>query len=135
MCGMHECGKNLFIVVSWISKMAESTSSKVLACLFCPLCSNFQAETIHHLLSHLRIVHSNDSRFVVTCGLNGCATTSRSFPSLYSHIYRNHPGIIRKRKAVSQPSPTYRIGSGNSGNLTFDSETSGKSINFVLQIL
>jgi hypothetical protein len=42
-------------------------------------------------------VHSNDANFSVVCGLGGCATTSKSFPALYSHIYRRHPDVIKKR--------------------------------------
>ena len=65
----------------------------------CPirLCS-FQAPSINIILHHLRTVHSSDPNFLVTCGINGCATTSKSFSALYSHIYRHHPQIVRKRK-------------------------------------
>lgn len=63
----------------------------------CPLCK-FEGRTVQIVLSHIRLVHSNDPNFVVPCGLNGCATTSKSFGSLYSHIYRHHNDFIRKRK-------------------------------------
>lgn len=42
-------------------------------------------------------MHSSDANFSVTCGLHGCATTSKSFSALYTHIYRRHPHIIKKR--------------------------------------
>lgn len=63
----------------------------------CPLCS-FEAPSVPVILSHLRSVHSSDPHFNVTCGLGGCATTSKSFLALYSHIYRYHKDYIRKRK-------------------------------------
>lgn len=65
----------------------------------CPLCP-FEAGSIGSCLSHLRLYHFSDPRFRVTCGIGGCATTCRSFSSLYSHVYRRHKedGIIQKRK-------------------------------------
>ena len=60
----------------------------------------FQAPSMALNLSHLRIVHSSDSRFRAQCGIGGCTYTGRSFSSLYSHIYRKHPdsGVIQKRR-------------------------------------
>lgn len=49
------------------------------------------------VLSHLRIVHSHDPHFHMACGIGGCATTSKSFSALYSHIYHKHPELISKR--------------------------------------
>lgn len=63
----------------------------------CPLCT-FEAPNVTIFLRHLRTVHSSDPHFIVTCGLDGCTTTSKSFSSLYSHIYRRHPDFIKKRK-------------------------------------
>lgn len=65
----------------------------------CSLCGCFEYSTIPMLLSHLRIIHSSDPRFHVTCGVDGCSVTSRSFSALYSHIYRRHPGIVKKRQS------------------------------------
>ena len=64
----------------------------------CPMCS-FAAPSIATLLRHLRSVHSMDPHFHVTCGIDGCINTSKTFPALYSHIYRHHPnvGIISQR--------------------------------------
>ena len=51
-------------------------------------------------LSHLCLVHSNDSGFCVQCGINGCSYTVKSFSAVYSHIYRIHldSGVIQKRR-------------------------------------
>ena len=64
----------------------------------CPLC-DFRSPTTPLLLSHLRSVHSSDPQFNVTCGINGCTVSSRSFSALYSHIYRHRPneGVVSKR--------------------------------------
>ena len=65
------------------------------------MCS-FECPSIAVLLSHLRLVHSSDPRFLVCCGINSCTVTSRSFSSLYTHVYRHHPGEgIRRRSANS----------------------------------
>ena len=82
--------------------MDQRDISKTLALKQCPLCA-FEARPVPLVLSHLRMVHSSDPHFIVTCGLNGCVTTSKSFTALYSHIYRNHPDAINKKRNVSSP--------------------------------
>ena len=62
----------------------------------CPLCS-YNATTIQSILSHIRAFHANDPNFCVPCGLDGCATSLRSFSALYSHVYRHHSEFIKKR--------------------------------------
>jgi hypothetical protein len=58
----------------------------------------FEAPSVALVLSHLRLVHSNDPHFVVLCG---CSKTSRSFTALYSHIYRHHHDLIQARGSHS----------------------------------
>ena len=84
--------------------MAASSSRTAVASKICPLCS-FRTLSVPGVLSHLRCVHSHDPHFLVTCGLKGCATTSRSFSALYSHIYRKHPDVITRRKPVMVHQP------------------------------
>ena len=61
---------------------------------------SFEFTSIAILLSHLRLVHSSDPRFLVCCGINSCTVTSKSFSSLYTHVYRHHPSPgIRRRSA------------------------------------
>ena len=68
----------------------------------CPMCS-FESPTRALNLSHLHLVQRNDPRFNMLCGIGGCTHTSRTFSSLYSHIYRSHRdcGIIEKRGECS----------------------------------
>ena len=58
-------------------------------CYTCQLCS-FQVPAKPLLLTHLRLAHSNDPRFSVRCGIDGCCYTAKKFSSLYSHVYRKH---------------------------------------------
>jgi hypothetical protein len=69
----------------------------------CPMCT-FEARSLKIVLSHLRSVHSNDPRFNVMCGLEGCSSTFTTFSALYSHIYRRHPssGIVSSEKYTFQ---------------------------------
>ena len=46
--------------------------------VFCPLCG-FQSQTLPQSLSHLRLLHRNDPRFSVRCGVSGCLYTGKSF--------------------------------------------------------
>ena len=68
----------------------------------CPMCT-FKDCLIKIMLSHLCSVHSNDPRFNVMCGLEGCSSTFRAFSALYSHI-RHHPsrGIVSSDKYTFQ---------------------------------
>ena len=63
----------------------------------CPLCSHSTSTTIQGVLSHIRAFHANYPNFCLTCGLSGCATSSKSFSGFYSHIYRHHSDYISKR--------------------------------------
>lgn len=79
----------------------------------CHLCT-FESLSVSGILGHLRRIHSSDPHFIVRCGLDGCASTFRSFSASYSHIYRHHPGVIKKRDRVEASKPTqYPIEDGN----------------------
>ena len=83
----------------------------------CPLCS-YNATTIQNILSHMRAYHANEPNFCVTCGLDGCATSSCSFAGLYSHIYRHHSECIDKRGAyVTGPAKTGHVGTNYTPSL------------------
>ena len=98
------------------ARMRKEASAMSLSqtCKLCPLCS-FEAPTIAIVLSHLRTVHSSDPNFHVLCGLGGCATTFRSFSALYSHIYRYHPDLVKKRKEPVQVLPNYQPNNSSEG--------------------
>ena len=73
----------------------------------CPLCGTFSSRNFSVWLSHIGQVHRNDSVFVVTCGFDGCSETKRSYSALYSHVYRKHSELIRKRQpSIPIPSET-----------------------------
>ena len=63
----------------------------------CPLCG-YSCPSVLKTLSHLRVLHSSDPRFCVTCGLGGCASSFKTFTALYSHVYRRHPGTVKRRR-------------------------------------
>ena len=71
-----------------MSDKIESIMSKISE-KKCPMCS-FEAPTVRLVLAHLRSVHSNDPRFNVMCGIDGCARTYRKYSGLHSHLYRSH---------------------------------------------
>ena len=71
-------------------------------CHACPLC-DFNSRTLPEWFSHLRLVHSSEPNFLVTCGIDGCMKTYSKFASLNSHVYRYHKGRVR---GCSLPLPT-----------------------------
>ena len=67
-------------------------------CIRCALCS-FRTVTVSEWVSHLRLVHCNDSDFKIVCGINGCAKTYQKCSSFLSHVYRSHrQSIIQAKK-------------------------------------
>ena len=52
------------------------------------------------ILSHLCLVHSNDPHFLVSCGLNGCATASKSFLSARASEQGNVIGLVSVYRRV-----------------------------------
>ena len=56
----------------------------------CPLCAEFHAPTIQLLLPHIRLVHSTQAGFCITCGLHGCQRTFRNMKTFTNHIYQFH---------------------------------------------
>lgn len=78
--------------------MAEGNAALVYEC---PLCHTFCTSDYRLWLSHLGQVHRNEPSFRVMYGYRGCAETKKSYSSLYSHVYRKHPELVRKRSRVS----------------------------------
>ena len=68
-------------------------------CIQCSLCS-FRTITLSEWVSHLRLVHCNDSEFTVTCGINGCVKIYKKCSSFLSHVYRCHRETIIQNKTV-----------------------------------
>ena len=68
-------------------------SIKMSAGHHCPMCSDFSTPTIKLLLGHISRVHSHESDFNFTCGLEGCLTTYKSYTALKKHIQRKHKTV------------------------------------------
>ena len=68
----------------------------------CPLCAEFQAPTIQLPLPHIRLVHSSQPGFCITCGLHGCQRTFRNMKTFTNHIYQFH--LISRVAAISSQS-------------------------------
>ena len=88
--------------------MAAATTRTSLASYHCSSCNHI-THSARLLLSHLRTIHANDVNFFVICGIDDCSFAARSFSGLYSHVYRHHPQIICKRKALEYHSSSSMI--------------------------
>lgn len=77
-------------------KMAGHAAAIDVAEKSCEVCG-VSYPNVGGILRHLRTIHCSDSHFSANCRLGGCGYTARSFTALYSHVYRNHPGIIQRR--------------------------------------
>ena len=97
----------------------------------CPLCHTFSTSAYRLWLSHLGQVHRNESSFRVMCGYHGCAETKSSYSSFYSHVYRKHPELIRKRcqaPCSDEDTLSHFPSTCETTDNTVDSELSGKCI-------
>ena len=65
--------------------------------LSCQMCANntvpFQAPTRALVLNHYSSVHRHDPNFNVTCEVEACSATYKTFQGLKSHIRRHHKGF------------------------------------------
>ena len=59
----------------------------------CPLCGYLSPSISLHI-SHLRLVHSMDRSFHVTCGIDGCDREYRAFSAFNTHAYRHHRSAL-----------------------------------------
>lgn len=60
----------------------------------CPFCSDFFAPTISFLLTHIGRAHANSSNFQITCGVEQCEATYKSFRRFKEHLKRKHPDQV-----------------------------------------
>ncbi len=86
--------------------------------LSCPLCAEFHAPTIQLLIPHIRLVHSNQPGFCVTCGLDGCQRTFRNMKTFTNHMYQFH--MISRTVAIPHQLPSSMDREGESESLDED---------------
>ena len=84
----------------------------------CQIC-HVRCPSLHHFVSHLRLVHSSDKTFSVRCNIGGCVALYKSFSAFSSHVYRNHRAELGLREFDYQhvsllPTPTTDGGGVNS---------------------
>lgn len=73
----------------------------------CTLCQCLSPSLLLHI-SHLRLVHSQDPSFHVSCDIDGCSDVFQTFSSFNSHVYRRHRvalGLEKAEALVVPPSP------------------------------
>ena len=85
----------------------------------CSLCS-FRTPTLSAWISHLRLVHSQDEEFVVTCGINGCTGNYRKCSSFLSHVYRHHRTVITNSSPIVHHPLTQEMDFENAGSAPVD---------------
>ncbi len=56
----------------------------------CPLCADFSAPSLQLLLRHIGSVHASREGFKITCGVELCRTTFRSFKRFKAHLKSKH---------------------------------------------
>ena len=105
-----------------------SSSDRSSGICLCPMCF-VESPNLPMALSHLRLVHGNDPRFCVQCGIGGCSYTGRSFSALYSHIYRKRKGcgVIHKRGEPVVVQPNARVTESHTGTTDTEHEPDSAS--------
>ena len=75
----------------------------------CPLCL-YLSPTLSLYVSHLRLVHSKDDAFHITCGIDGCTEIFGAFAALNSHIYRHHRVALGLERRAPESSTDEQTG-------------------------
>ena len=68
------------------------------------LCCSFSAPTYQSVIRHIGSVRSQEPRFNVTCGIEGCPRTSRTYTSYRSfrrHLMEKHQQVMENREPHS----------------------------------
>lgn len=86
--------------------------------LDCPLCAEFHAPTIQLMIPHIRLVHSNQPGFRVTCGLDGCQRTFQNMKTYTNHLYQFH--MISRAITMPTQIPSSNEKEGESGSTSKD---------------
>ena len=69
----------------------------------CPLCADFTTLTLKSLTVHIHRVHSNQPRFRISCGVNGCQATYTNFRCFKDHLRRKHPDQLNEVVVAEVP--------------------------------
>lgn len=74
--------------------------------LTCPLCGDVSVPALHHLMTHIRVMHADEPQFVIQCNLQGCKKTFRKFTVYRNHVYGFHDtfGLQQEPSVPDQPS-------------------------------
>ena len=59
----------------------------------CPLCKSICAPSYPLAMKHLSRVHAHSSGFSITCGINGCLSSYKSYTGWQKHIKNKHKAI------------------------------------------
>lgn len=66
----------------------------------CPLCADFSAPSLQLLLRHIGQVHANCEGFKLTCGIDHCKSTFRSFKRFRAHLKSIHQLLGAEDKQI-----------------------------------
>ena len=58
--------------------------------VFCPLCTSVCAPNYFLAMKHVSRVHAHSSGFSITCGIDGCLSSYKSYPGWQKHIKNKH---------------------------------------------
>ena len=72
------------------------------SCCYCDQDSPFVAPSVKLLNQHIRLCHSNDPNFIISCSVSSCARTFRNY-----RTYQNH--LLSHRTASSTSSSSSQI--------------------------
>ena len=73
--------------------------------LTCPLCPLRGFPSVSALLTHIRLMHSDQPNFLLQCNLQGCCRTFTNFLTYRNHVYAFH-GTNISEDVVSQEDTT-----------------------------
>ena len=58
--------------------------------VFCPLCKSVCAPNYPLSMKHVSRIHAHSSQFSITCGIDGCLSTYKSYMGWQKHIKNKH---------------------------------------------
>lgn len=104
----------------------DNHPSAVMA-FICQLCSLTWRKWARHVFE----AHSNEPRFCIMCGIEGCSMTFKTYSALSSHLSRKHPNttIVSQQENPSVCCNGLLEHSSESSSLTVDEDGAGMETN------
>jgi len=93
-----------------------------LKCQFCSVTDHLKLN-LRDYLKHIRLFHSNQADFKLTCGISGCQRRFTNVGTFQNHVYCVHKQQVCKQPQANTDCSTEEVSTMEQDNLTMSPQT------------